>query len=121
MHELSIAQAIVDIATRNAGGSRVCAVEVRIGRLRQVVPSALQFSFELCAHGTPVEGAELELELMAVGVICRRCGAESEPDGFPLSCMACGELGVDVVRGEELQVQSLELDAEVAELTTSGG
>ncbi len=121
MHELSIAQAIVDIAARNAGGSRVTAVNVRIGHLRQVVPSALEFSFELCAHGTPVEGAALEVEGVPIGVICRTCGAGSEPDGFPLSCAACGDLSVDVVAGEELQVQSLELDAQDAELTTSGG
>ncbi len=118
MHELSIAQAIVDVASRHAGDSRVARVYVRVGRLRQVVPSALEFSFALCAHGTPVEGAELELEQVAIGVICRSCGAESEADDFPLACAACGDLNVDVVQGEELQVESLELDAE---LTTSGG
>ncbi len=121
MHELSIAQAIVDVAARNCRDARVTRVYVQIGHLRQVVPSALAFSFELCAHGTPVEGARLELEPVAAGVICRGCGAGSEPDGFPLSCVACGDLSVEVVAGEELQVQSLELDAEDAQLTTSGG
>lgn len=110
MHELSIAQAIVDVATRHAGESRVVSVYVRVGQLRQVVPSALQFSFELCAHGTPVEGAALELEAVLIGVTCRSCGAQSEPGGFPLACGACGGLDVDVVQGEELQVESLELE-----------
>lgn len=118
MHELSIAQAIVDIAARNAGGSRVTCVFVRVGRLRQVVPSALEFSFELCAHGTPVENASLELEVVPIEVTCRTCGAGSEPPGFPLVCAECGGLSVDVVQGEELQVESLELEAE---LMTSGG
>jgi hydrogenase nickel incorporation protein HypA/HybF len=118
MHELSIAQAIVDIASRNAHGSRVTRVYVRVGHLRQVVPSALAFSFELCAHGTAVENAALELELVPIEVTCRRCEARSQPDGFPLACAACGGLTVDVVQGEELQVESLELEAE---LMTSGG
>ncbi len=118
MHELSIAQAIVDVASRHAAESRVVRVYLQVGHLRQVVPSALEFAFELCAHGTPAEGAALELEQVPVGVSCRRCGAESEPDGFPLACAACGELEVDVVRGEELQVESLELEAELVE---SGG
>jgi hydrogenase nickel incorporation protein HypA/HybF len=117
VHELSIAQAIVDIAARNAGGSRVTSVSVRVGHLRQVVPSALAFSFELCAHGTAVEGAALELQEVPVTVRCRTCGAESEPAGFPLICGACGELSVEVVQGEELLVESLELEAE---LMTSG-
>ena len=68
MHELSIAQAIVDIASRNARGSRVTRVHVRVGHLRQVVPSALEFSFELCAHGTAVEDAALELEVVPIDV-----------------------------------------------------
>ncbi len=118
MHELSIAQAILDVAARNAGNARVTRVYVQVGRLRQVVPSALEFSFELCAHGTAVEGAALELEEVPVGVTCRSCGAASEPAGFPLSCGSCGGLSVDVVQGEELLVESLELEAE---LMTSGG
>ncbi len=118
MHELSIAQAIVDVATRHAGEARVERVQVTIGRLRQVVPSALAFSFELCAHGTSVQGAELEIEHVAIGAVCRSCETESELAAFPLACPACGSLAVDVVRGEELQVESLELNES---LLTSGG
>ena len=33
------------------------AVEVEVGRLRQVVPDALEFAFELVARETPLEGA----------------------------------------------------------------
>ena len=118
MHELSIAQAIVDVAARHAGESSVARVYVQVGRLRQVVPSALAFAFELCAHGTAVDGAVLELEEVPVVVSCRGCGAESRADAFPLACGSCAGLNVDVVRGEELQVESLELEAE---LSRSGG
>jgi len=118
LHELSIAQAIVDVAARNAGKARVTRVYVRVGHLRQVVPSALEFSFELCAHGTVVDGAALELEQVPIGVTCRSCGLVSQPTGFPLTCGMCGGLDVDVKQGEELQVESLELETE---LMTSGG
>jgi hydrogenase nickel incorporation protein HypA/HybF len=110
MHELSIAGAIVQIAEANAGGRRVTRVEVRVGDLRQVVPSALEFAFELVARETAVEGAELALERVAAAGACRACGAESELDGFPLACAACGSPDVEVVRGEELSVDCLELD-----------
>lgn len=118
MHELSIAQAIVDVAARNAGEARVTRVYVRIGHLRQVVPSALEFSFELCAHGTTVDGAALEVEQVPIEVTCRSCGLASQPAGFPLACGMCGSLHVDIEQGEELQVESLELETE---LLTSGG
>jgi hydrogenase nickel incorporation protein HypA/HybF len=122
MHELSIAQAVVAIAARNAGeGGRVTAVHVRVGRLRQVVPDALAFAFELSALETPVEGAELELEVVPVAGVCRDCGAEGEPAGLPLACPACGGLRLRIVRGEELVVTELEVERAETELTRSGG
>jgi hydrogenase nickel incorporation protein HypA/HybF len=112
MHELAIADAIVTIAAEHAAGRRVTAVEVRIGRLRQVVPSSLDFSFELVAQGTPVEGAELRIENVPARVACRDCAAESRVEEFPLVCASCGSLTVDVVAGDELLVDTLELEDE---------
>jgi hydrogenase nickel incorporation protein HypA/HybF len=113
MHELSIASSIAAIAERHANGRRVARVELRVGHLRQVVPAALEFAFELVTKGTLLEGAELVLEEVAVTVRCGTCGAQSRPDGFPLAC-PCGSLDVEVIGGEELQVESLELEEEVA-------
>jgi hydrogenase nickel incorporation protein HypA/HybF len=110
MHELAIADSVVAIACRHAAGRPVARVELRVGHLRQVVPSALEFAFELVAQGTPVEGAELVLEEVPAAGRCRRCGTESELDGFPLCCTACGSLELELVRGEELLVDALELD-----------
>jgi hydrogenase nickel incorporation protein HypA/HybF len=110
VHELSIADAVVTIAREHARGRRVSAVDVRIGRLRQVVPDALEFAFELVAAGTEVEGAELRVEHVPVRVRCARCAAESEAPEFPLACAECGSVDVEVVAGEELQVESLELE-----------
>jgi hydrogenase nickel incorporation protein HypA/HybF len=61
MHELSIAEAIVDIAAESSGGGRVLRVVVEVGKLAAVLPDALRFSFEVVAAGTPVEGAALEI------------------------------------------------------------
>jgi hydrogenase nickel incorporation protein HypA/HybF len=114
MHELAIAEAVIGIAAAHAAGRRVCSVQVKVGHLRQVVPAALEFSFALAAEGTPAAGARLDIEHVAAAGLCRRCGKESELDGFPLTCGACGGLEVEVIRGEELLVTSLECDDEVA-------
>lgn len=113
MHELSIADSIVRIAADHARGRSVERVTVRVGALRQVVPDALAFAFALVTQGTAIDGAELELEQVGAAVRCRGCSAESEVDGFPLACHACGSLEVDVVRGEELSVESLDVVEEV--------
>jgi hydrogenase nickel incorporation protein HypA/HybF len=110
VHELSIAQAVVQIAARHAAGRRVAKVELKVGHLRQVVPSALEFAFELVADGTPLQGAELVIEQVPARGRCRGCGAETTMSDFPLQCGCCRGLDVELVAGEELLVDALELD-----------
>ena len=110
MHELSIAESVVGIASRQANGRRVTKVQMRVGYLRQVVPSALTFGFGLLAEGTPVEGAELEVEQVPAEGRCRGCGVESRLDGFPLQCKRCNSFELEILKGEELMVDSLELE-----------
>jgi hydrogenase nickel incorporation protein HypA/HybF len=110
MHELSLAESVVAIASRHAAGRPVARVELRVGHLRQVVPAALEFAFELVAQGTPLEGAELLIEDVPAAGRCRSCGTESELPGFPLACAGCGGLDLELLRGEELLVEALELE-----------
>ena len=110
MHELAIAGHVVDIAARHAGGRRVTKVYLKVGHLRQVVPSALSFSFDLVAQGTSVEGAELVLEEVPAFGLCRKCGVESRLEAFPLLCGACGSSDLETSQGEELYVESLEME-----------
>ncbi|MGI8421201.1 MAG: hydrogenase maturation nickel metallochaperone HypA, partial [Gaiellaceae bacterium] len=99
MHELSLADAVVHICCQHARGRKVTAVQLKVGRLLQVVPDALTFAFELVAQGTPVEGAELQIEDVPARVACSACGVETEIEQFPLACNACGSFAVEVVAG----------------------
>jgi hydrogenase nickel incorporation protein HypA/HybF len=110
MHELSIAQAVLDVVCRHAAGRRVTHVDLKVGHLRQIVPHSLIFSFELVAAGTPAEGAELVLESIPARGACRACGVESELHEFPLQCSSCGGFDLTIVAGEELVVESLNLE-----------
>jgi hydrogenase nickel incorporation protein HypA/HybF len=110
VHELAIAESVVRIAERHADGRRVTKLYLKVGHLRQVVPSALAFGFELVAQETSVEGAELVLEVVPATGKCRACGSESRLESFPLQCKACGGFDLEIVAGEELYVESLEME-----------
>jgi hydrogenase nickel incorporation protein HypA/HybF len=113
MHELSIADAVVTIASRHAAGRKVTRVELKVGHLRQVVPDSLMFAFELVSAGTELEGAELVIEEVPALVRCSGCGAETVLEEFPAHCGECGGLNVEVMGGEELLVDALELEEEM--------
>lgn len=109
MHELSIASAVVATAEKHADGRAVAVVTVRAGGLRQVVPESLDFYFDIVARGTACEGARLELEVVPVTLRCRSCGNGWSPDAPGFRCPACGEGAAEVVSGDELEVESIEI------------
>ena len=121
MHELAIAQSVVTIADRHADGRRVASVQLKVGHLRQVVPSALSFAFELVAQGTALEGAALEIEVVPAAGTCRTCAADTILPDVPLCCAQCGGCEIDVTSGEELLVDSLELEESALQMTSANG
>ena|SRR5437763_10929288 len=113
MHELSIAEAVVAVASRHAAGRRVHRIELKVGYLRQVVPSALEFAFELVADGTSLQGAELVIDQVPARGRCRACSAETMFSDFPLLCERCGGVDLELIAGEELLVDALEVEEDM--------
>ena len=114
MHEFSIASAVVATAVKHAGGRRVTTVSLRLGALRQVVPGALAFAFEIVSRETLCEGARLAWEDVPARVRCASCEQTSTLERLPLRCPRCGDGAVTVVGGEELEVESIEVEEEAA-------
>ena len=112
MHELSLAQAILEHVEAHAGGRPVRRVDVRIGYLRQVVPDSLAFAWEMLTEGTARAGCKLVIEHVPAVVQCRVCGAETTLDWPVLACAACESHDVELRSGEDLHVASLDVAAE---------
>ena len=109
VHELSLCDAIVGTTMKHADGRAVQQVTVRIGHLRQVVPDALQFGWELLTESTDLKGAELVIEQVPATVACLECTAETTLDMPILVCGACGSFDVRLLTGEEFLIVSMEV------------
>ena len=108
MHELGITQQVVEAVVAHANGSTVKRIRLEIGKLTAVMPEAIRFCFDVCAEGTPVEGAELEIvEIPGLGR-CRRCGSDVPLDRAFGRC-ACGSSDLDWIAGEELRILEMEV------------
>ncbi len=112
MHELSVASAVVDTAVRHAAGRPVTAVHVRLGVLRQVVPGSLEFFFGIVARDTVCEGAVLTHEVVQARLHCRDCTHEWTIDVPAFRCPQCDGVDVEVQAGEELEVETIEVEEE---------
>lgn len=113
MHELSVCLALMQEVERVAaehGARRVERILLRVGPLSGVEPALLQHAFPLAAAGTVAEAARLEIETGPVIVHCSQCDRETEVPAGRLVCAACGDFRTRVIRGEELLLESLELD-----------
>ena len=110
MHELAIAQGVIDQVTERLPGERVVGVCLEIGSLSGVVADALRFCFDLATEGTRLAGARLDIAETAARCRCRECGAEVSPDGLLPLC-PCGSADTAVLSGDELRITSVRLAA----------
>jgi hydrogenase nickel incorporation protein HypA/HybF len=62
MHELALAQGVLDIVLDLAHDEPVRLVRVRVGELQRVLPESLRFCFELVAQDSPAAQAELVVD-----------------------------------------------------------
>ena len=124
MHELAVAQALVEqveavIAQHAASHDhdasssdawRASLIRVRIGPLAGVVPALLANAFPLAAAGSRTEHAELDLVAAPITVRCQTCGAATEAAMNRLLCGACGDWHTQVISGDELLLERVELE-----------
>jgi hydrogenase nickel incorporation protein HypA/HybF len=110
VHELSLSSAVVNTVVKHAAGRRVTAVNLRIGRLRQVVPETLDFYFEFVARDTVCEGARLEMELVDARLRCTACDHSWDIEIPAFRCPACSGAQVEVASGNEFEVESIDVE-----------
>ncbi len=113
VHELAVAQALVeqvDAVIDQHQARRATAIRVRIGPLAGVVPELLATAFPLAAAGSRMQHAELEFAHAPIRVRCQTCGADTEAAMNRLLCGACGDWHTRIISGDELLLESVELE-----------
>jgi hydrogenase nickel incorporation protein HypA/HybF len=111
MHEIGLCEGVLSVALEAAGGEQIKRVRLRVGGLQGVVPEVFDQAWTMVSEGTGAGGSTVELVEIPVEVRCRACGRETEFPEAPFSCGHCGSPDVEVVAGEELVVEEVELTA----------
>lgn len=111
MHEMSMAQELVEIIEQNMranGMTRLVAARMRVGEMAPVVPEALEFCFDAVTRGTLAEGARLEITRVPLMAGCGACGDDFHIVDHRYECPSCGSYSIKVRSGEELCLDQLE-------------
>jgi hydrogenase nickel incorporation protein HypA/HybF len=114
VHELSIVQALLEQVETEVEKSghrgRVVSLHLVIGRMSGVHVDALKFGFELLSPDSIAAGARLVIDQPRARCRCESCRAEAEVDGLVTACPACGSGDIVIRGGQELLLQSIELE-----------
>jgi hydrogenase nickel incorporation protein HypA/HybF len=111
MHELGITLNVVSIVSERAQGQKVVRVSLEVGRLSGMLSESIRFCFDVCAKGTPLEGATLQIVDVEGRGLCSACGAEPVMT-MPLGrCPVCHEPSLRIVAGTELKIKELEIES----------
>lgn len=115
MHEISLVQGMLrqlaDLAEQN-NMTKVLKVTMKIGPLSGVVEDSFKFGFEILSKEDElVRGAELIIETTPVTYRCTECDNVEQSTGTkPDCCAKCGELFLLPEGGDELVLQTVEME-----------
>jgi hydrogenase nickel incorporation protein HypA/HybF len=113
MHELALAQSILDIVqqemTRHQA-SRANVIRLEVGEFTAVVPESLSFCFEVITKGTPLEGVKLEINPVPLTGRCQGCGEEFKIRDYNFACPRCAAREIETIAGKELLIKEIEAE-----------
>ena len=113
MHELSISQSMLDVVlehAQKAGAKCVVRIDLQIGQMSGIVDESVQFYFDFISRDTLAEGARLVFHHIPARFSCRSCSTEFEPEERDWLCPNCGATGGRIVAGQEMLVESIEVE-----------
>ncbi len=112
MHELSIAENIIEIVVEAAAKENASAVSriiLDIGRLSGIEKDALQFAMNVVIKGTIAEHAEIILNDIVGRAHCAGCGQDSVINDFFELCPHCNSHELEILSGKEMKVSKIDV------------
>jgi hydrogenase nickel incorporation protein HypA/HybF len=112
MHELSIAQNIIETVQSNVPKSdweHIAAVRLKIGTGAGVVADSLEFSFDAVKADSKINNAYLEIESIPFRIHCNVCDVDMDAENGMALCEKCGSADTKIISGTELIISEIEI------------
>ncbi|HBO45069.1 MAG TPA: hydrogenase maturation nickel metallochaperone HypA [Planctomycetaceae bacterium] len=114
VHELSIVETLIEQVEsevrRSGHDGDIVGLDLAIGRLSGINVDSIRFAFELLSPDTLLRRADLRIIEPKAACRCEQCGARTEIDDLVAECPACGGRRITFEGGQELSLESIELE-----------
>jgi len=113
MHEVSIAQNLLEIAldkARDYQAKKITVIRVKIGELAGLNKESLKFAFENFRQGTIAEKASLKIISSPLLGKCRKCDEVFEIQKDKFKCTKCDNSEIDIISGQDLYIQDMDIE-----------
>ncbi|NQU85746.1 MAG: hydrogenase maturation nickel metallochaperone HypA [Mariniphaga sp.] len=110
MHELSIAQSIIDISTEHSVKQEqkdILEINIEIGELSGIIMEALKFALEVLVKETVLEKAKFNFIPIPGKANCVDCDISFEMQNFFDTCPLCRGLNRTITNGKQLLIKSI--------------
>ncbi|AFM42391.1 Hydrogenase-3 nickel incorporation protein HypA [Desulfosporosinus acidiphilus SJ4] len=113
VHEMSLMGGVFEVIDQTLSShnvKRVLKVKIKVGELTNAEPDALAMAFEAYSKDTVCEGAELVVERVPLRGFCKNCRREFNVKTMCFLCPDCQSTSIEITQGEELLLESLEVE-----------
>jgi hydrogenase nickel incorporation protein HypA/HybF len=113
MHEMAVTQSMLEVVLQEAakaGANKVVTVNLVIGEMTGIVDRCVEANFELLSQNTLAEGAALSFQNIPREARCRHCGHLFRPADFLWQCPECQFTELEFTAGDELYIESIEVE-----------
>jgi hydrogenase nickel incorporation protein HypA/HybF len=113
VHELSVTESILNIATEAAkreNARKVTDIYLVLGKFSSIVDDSVQFYWDAISMQTICEGAQLHFERIPARLTCLDCTTTYTLTDELIPCPECGSSRVKVLSGDEFRVDSIEIE-----------
>lgn len=112
MHEVSIAQSLVDLVegrARDAGMDRVLEVHIRVGSLSCINSESLRTAFEIVTRGSALSSSQLRIREIEAKGRCFDCERDYDfPIDYACFCPYCFGSHTQILEGREMVLDRIE-------------
>ena len=120
MHELSMAQGIIDAVIETAesnNATEVTEVTIELGRLAMVNPEQLGFILGVLVENTILEDAKIVFEEIPVEIECNDCSFHGiaildDKDHYApiVKCPECESYSIEILNGKDIVVKNIVIE-----------